>query len=215
MESLQAIIIQPIGGFLIVFLGSLFLLTEVLVKGRFIFGILGFLIMNLYFYVHITEGLAMWMGIIFILGMLLVVVDGKFIGDGTLAGIGLILMLASIAIPSPSFFYGLAVVTAFILGILTSLLSMKFLPKRDVWSKLALHDTLSSEEGYNTLQEEYKELVGKEGVAETDFRPSGTLRIGERSYSAVSDGKWIKKGTPLVVTQVSGVRILVEEKEQA
>lgn len=214
MASWQELIFQPMGGFIVVFIGTLFLITEVLVKGRFLFGILGFLSISLYFYAHITEGHAMWMGITFVLGILFVVVDGKLIGDGTLAGIGLILMLASIAIPSPTFLYGLAVITAFILGVSASFLSMKYLPRRELWSKLALKDTLSSERGYNSMKEGYRELIGKEGVAETDFRPTGTIKIDEKLYSAVSEGRWIKKGTPLIVSHVSGVRILVQQQEE-
>lgn len=214
MAAWQAFIFQPFAGFILIFLGSLLLFSEVLVKGKFILGLLGFLTISTYFYAHISEGQAMWMGILFIAGILLLVVDGKFIGDGTLSGIGLILMVVAIAIPSPSFFYGLAVVTAFILGICASFLSLKLLPKRDVWSKLMLKDTLSSEQGYNSMQESLKELVGREGIAETDFRPSGTIRIDDKLYSAVSDGKWIKKGTALVVSEVNGIRILVQEKEE-
>lgn len=214
MGTWQVFIFQPLVGFILIFLGSALLLSEVLVKGKLILGLLGFLTISTYFYAHINEGLALWMGILFLVGILLLVVDGKFIGDGTLSGIGLILMIVAIALPSPSFFYGLAVVTAFILGICASFLSLKFLPKREVWTKLMLKDTLSSEQGYNTMKESYKELIGREGIAETDFRPSGTIKIDDKLYSAVADGKWIKKGSALIVTEVNGIRILVQEKEQ-
>lgn len=214
MGTWQVFIFQPLVGFILIFLGSALLLSEVLVKGKLILGLLGFLTISTYFYAHINEGLALWMGILFLVGILLLVVDGKFIGDGTLSGIGLILMIVAIALPSPSFFYGLAVVTAFILGICASFLSLKFLPKREVWTKLMLKDTLSSEQGYNTMKESYKDLIGRVGIAETDFRPSGTIRIDDKLYSAVADGKWIKKGSALIVTEVNGIRILVQEKEQ-
>lgn len=207
-------IFQPFGGFIVVLVGTLLLFAEVLVRGKFIFGLIGVTSLSLYFMAHIQEGLALWMGGLFLLGILLVVLDGKFIGDGTIGGIGLLLMLVSLAIPSPSIFYGIAVATAFILGALGSLLFLKYFPRRQLWSKLALNDTLSSEKGYNSINQGYTSLVGAEGVAQTDFRPTGTIKIDGKLFSAVSEGKWIKKGAPLKVNHVSGARILVEEIEE-
>jgi membrane-bound ClpP family serine protease len=204
-------IFQPFGGFTLVLLGTLLLFAEVLVRGRFIFGLIGVASLSLYFTVHIQEGLALWMGGLFLLGILLVVLDGKFIGDGTIGGIGLLLMLISLAIPSPTIFYGIAVVTAFIVGALGSFIFLKYFPRRQLWSKLTLNDTLSSEKGYNSVNEGYTSLVGVEGFAQTDFRPTGTIKIDGKLYSAVSEGKWIKKGAALEVYHVNGTRILVKE----
>jgi membrane-bound ClpP family serine protease len=215
MENIwQDIIFTPIGGFIVVFFGTMLLFAEVLVRGRFILGLLGLATASLYFMPHVQDGHALWMAGIYILGILLVVLDGKVIGDGTIAAIGLILMVFALAIPSPSILYGAAVVTAFIIGAFGSLLFLKFLPKRRVWSKLALHDALTSEQGYNSINEEFRALDGKEGIADTDFRPAGTISINGRKYSALSEGQWIKKGTRLLVSNVDGTRILVRKVEE-
>ncbi|GAA0362877.1 NfeD family protein [Bacillus horti] len=206
-------IFTPAGGFIVVFIGALFLFGEVLVKGRYVFGFIGLAAMVLYFSAHIQEGVAMWMGITFLIGMVLLILDGNFIGDGTVGGVGLLLMVVSLALPSPTIIYGVFVVAAFIIGAVCALLFPKFFPRRDMWSKLMLKDTLSSESGYNSLNESYRSLVGKEGVAATDFRPTGTIKIDEVIYSGVSEGRWIKKGAKLVVREVSGTRILVEPIE--
>lgn len=203
---------NPLGGFVVIFIGSLLLFAEVLVRGKFIFGLVGLASISMYFgYFVVQEDLALWMGAGFIVGVFLIVLDGKFIGDGTVGGIGLITMLVSLAIPSPSIFYGVSVVTAFILGALFSLLFPRFFPRRKLWSKLTLEDTLSSERGYNSMNQGYKELVGIEGVAETDFRPSGIFSIEGQRYSAISEGSWIKKGEKIRVSHVSGTRILVTQ----
>lgn len=200
----------PVGGFIIVFIGSLLLFAEVLVKGRFIFGLIGLASISLYFAAHIQAGSAMWMGITFIIGIVFIIIDGKLLGDGTLGGIGLLIMLVSLAFPSPSVIYGIFVIAAFILGAAGAFLFPRYFTRREVWSKLTLKDTLSSEKGYNSLNESYKALVGREGVALTDFRPSGTVKIDDQIYSGVSQGKWIKKGAKLIVLEVSGTGILVE-----
>lgn len=207
------LIYSPLGGFIIILLGAMFLFAEVLVKGRFILGFIGAACFSLYFMAHIPAGQPVWMAGVFILGVILVILDGKFIGDGTIGAIGLILMLVALALPAPNFFYGLSVATAFILGTVGSFGFRKILPSREVWNKLALKDTLSSEAGYNSMNEQFRELLDKEGVAETDFRPIGTIRIEGQLYSAVSDGQWVKKGNKLKVVEVSGTRILVQKVE--
>jgi membrane-bound ClpP family serine protease len=201
----------PLGGFVVIFIGALLLFAEVLVRGKFIFAIVGLASISMYFgFFAVQEGLALWMGAGFIVGVLLIVMDGKFIGDGTIGGIGLLIMLVSLAIPSPSILYGISVVTAFVLGAIGSVIFPKYFPRRELWSKLTLQDTLSSEKGYNSMNEGYKELVGVEGVAETDFRPSGTFSIDGKKYSAISEGSWIKKGEKIRVHHVSGTRIVVK-----
>jgi membrane-bound serine protease (ClpP class) len=57
--------------------------------------------------------------------------------------------------------------------------------------------------------------VGTGGVAESDLRPSGIVRFGSVRESAVADGEYIAAGTPVVVTQASGSRLVVEKVEAA
>ncbi len=199
----------PMGGFLIVLIGTMLLFAEVLVKGRLILGALGLGAIALYFAAHTKEGQLLWMAVLFALGIILLIVDGKLVGDGTLAIIGLIAMLVALAWPSPSILYGVGIGVAFLCGAGLALLFPKFIPRRQVWSKLALKDALTTEKGYTVLNEAYKVLVGKEGVAQTDFRPTGTILIEGKTYSATTQGMWVKKGTPLKVVKVSGTHITV------
>ncbi len=204
------LVYQPLGGFLVVFLGTLLLFAEVLVKGRFIFGLVGLSSISLYFFAHMQEGQILWMAVLYTIGLTLVVLDGKFIGDGTVGAIGVIVMITGLALPSPDVFYGISVGAAYIMGAIGSLVFLKFFPRRDLWSKLTLRDTLSSDKGYNAMNESYKQLLGKEGMAETRFNPTGTVNIDGVRYSATSAGRWIEQGSKLRVTEVSGTRILVE-----
>ncbi|MCW8131836.1 MAG: hypothetical protein KIS92_15930 [Planctomycetota bacterium] len=54
------------------------------------------------------------------------------------------------------------------------------------------------------------ELVGKEGVAVTVLRPSGTAQIGETRFDVVTEGKFVESGKPLKVLRVEGSRVVVE-----
>ncbi|MFP3440996.1 NfeD family protein, partial [Pantoea sp. SIMBA_133] len=82
-----------------------------------------------------------------------------------------------------------------------------------MWTKMTLKDRLSSEMGYNSMNVEYKKLVGETAIALTPFRPSGTIEMNDKKYSAISAGSWIDKDTVVVVTSVDGTRIVVEEKK--
>jgi membrane-bound ClpP family serine protease len=210
----EGLIAYPVGGFLVVLIGTMLLFAEVLVKGRLILGLIGLTAIGLYFAAHTEEGQLLWMAVLFAAGIILVIIDGKLVGDGTLAMIGIVAMIIALAWPSPSILYGAGICVAFVSGACLALLFPKFMPRRQVWSKLALKDALTSEKGYNSLNEAYKALLHKEGVAQTDFRPTGTIKIEGQTYSATTQGIWVKKGTRLKVVKVSGTHILVLPVDQ-
>lgn len=213
-QAVMDLISLPLGGFVFVLIGTLFLFAEVVVRGRMIFAIVGMLAMSMYFIAHVQEGQFLLIAALYIIGLSLVVLDGKFVGDGTIAVIGFVVMLIGLALPAPNLLYGLTVASAFVIGAIGSLTFLKFFPKRDMWSKMTLTETLSSERGYNSMNEGYKLLVGKEGVSITRFNPTGSIDIEGKSYSATSQGIWIDKGQKVRVIEVSGTRILVEKLEE-
>ena len=52
-------------------------------------------------------------------------------------------------------------------------------------------------------------MLGAEGVAETELRPSGIARLNGRRSDVVADGEFIPQGTRVRVIEVSGNRIVV------
>ncbi|TDQ41709.1 NfeD family protein [Aureibacillus halotolerans] len=201
-------------GMAVILFATMFILGEILVKTRGILGAIGLLLMLLYFSYHVSGGALVWMVAIYIIGIALILIDGKLLNDGTLAIIGTLMMIVAIAVPSPSLTYGVAVTIGMMIGVAGALFLLKVFPKRNVWSKLALKDRLTSEAGYNSINLSYKELVGKEGMTMTDFRPIGTVRINETDYSAVSSGQWIKQQTTVNVVAVDGTKIVVKPQTE-
>lgn len=200
-------------GFFVVFLGTLFLFGELLVKGKGIFAVIGIGIMATYFSYHITpgSGMGMWVALLYIIGIFLLIIDGKFISDGTLALLGIFLMLVGIAIPTPSFVYGFLVSMALLLGAGASVFFLKVFPARNLWSKMTLKDRLTSDLGYNSLNASYKELIGKQAITKTPFRPIGTIEVEGKYYSATSDSEWLNPNTNVEVVSVDGTRIVVKK----
>jgi membrane-bound serine protease (ClpP class) len=80
-------------------------------------------------------------------------------------------------------------------------------------SSWSLHKRLSRDEGVASQSPDLASWVGREGVAVTNLRPSGTVMIGDIRLDAVTDGDYVSSGTPVKVTLVSGNRMVVEKIE--
>ncbi|WP_339228135.1 NfeD family protein [Oceanobacillus sp. FSL K6-2867] len=198
-------------GFVITFLATLFLIGEVLVNMRGFFGLLGIGFITVYFAAYVESSSFILMLIIYFVGLLLIIIDGKLLNDGTLATIGLASMLTSVALAADNLTSGLYAVLGVLLGAGASFFFLKVFKRREMWTKLALKDQLTKEAGYNSMNMEYEQLVGQEGITLNDLRPVGTVKINKKDYSAVSDGQWIPKNSKIKVTQVDGTKILVEK----
>ena len=58
-----------------------------------------------------------------------------------------------------------------------------------------------------------KSLVGKQGVATTDFAPNGEARVGSELWSAekADNTETISKGERIEVVDVEGLRLIVKK----
>lgn len=202
-----------IGIFLITFLALFFLIGEILVKLRGIGAILGIGFTAYYFSSFVSSYDLMWLGGLFAVGILMIILDGKVINDGIIGLIGVVIVLTTVAIAAPDWVLAIYSMVGVVLGTISSLSLLKVLPKRNMWDKVALLDRMTSEQGYNSLNENYQSLLNKEGKTSTVLRPSGSITIDEIEYSAISQGKWIEKDMPIKVVQVDGTKIVVEEIE--
>ncbi|MBP1947551.1 NfeD family protein [Virgibacillus litoralis] len=198
-------------GFIITGFGTLFLIGEMLVNMRGFFGLLGLGFITVYFAVYLETGSFVIMLIVYLLGLLLIIIDGKVINDGTLATIGLACMLTAVALTAPNLYAGMYAVIGVLLGGFSSLFFLKVFNRRDMWSKLTLVDQLTKEAGYNSMSGEYERLLSEEGKTVSNLRPVGTVRIKNKNYSAISNGQWIPENTSIKVVDVDGTRILVEK----
>jgi membrane-bound serine protease (ClpP class) len=77
-----------------------------------------------------------------------------------------------------------------------------------------LGEATTKEEGF-TSADRRADLVGKEGVAMTDLRPSGTGLFGEERLDVVSDSEWIEHGTPIRIVASEGYRHVVRPVKTA
>ncbi|MFZ3588167.1 NfeD family protein [Bacillus sp. DJP31] len=201
----------PSVGFLVLLLGTLFLVGEMLVRTKGVLGVIGLALVTSYFVFHISSENIFWILFLYISGLLFVFIDGKFINDGTIAVIGLIMMITAVIIPAPTIIYGVVSAFGLLMGAALAPLLLKKFPSRKMWSKMALKDRLTSEEGYNSVNSTFPALVGEKGKAITPFRPVGTIEINGKHFSAVTDGEWVDSGVDIIVVKVDGTKIVIKK----
>ena len=78
--------------------------------------------------------------------------------------------------------------------------------------KSRMGHALVSKGAIGVLNERDPALLGQQGVAVTDLRPSGTVRLaGGSKLDVVSEGSMIRKGDAVRVVEADGVRVVVRK----
>jgi len=86
-------------------------------------------------------------------------------------------------------------------------LGMKML----VRSSLTLKQELSKQDGVVSQKKELETYINMKGKSVTDLRPAGMAEINSQRVDVVTDGEYIDKDTSIVVTGVTGNRVIVEK----
>ena len=219
-EHIVRFLSNPIVAPFLLSLGFLGLIAEIKTPGLGIAGFAGLLSLALFFGSHLILGLAgMEDLILFGAGVVLIGVEIFLIPGfglfGILGGIGVlggIYMSMIGGLPTvPDFAQAGAILSTTILIILiTSWALIRHLPhsNRLARSGVFLMDKGERAEGWASASPR-PDLLGREGVALTDLRPSGTVLIGEERVDAVSESEWIEEGTDVRVVSSDGYRLVV------
>lgn len=147
-------------------------------------------------------------GIIF-LALELIVVPGF----GISGILGIVSLVMGIVFVSDTWYEGIlySLGTLMILGILLYL-SFRFMGTRKLWQRLSLNTSQSNASGYTGPNLNYEDYIGKQGIALTQLRPAGTADFQGDRLDVVTEGGFIKSGSPVKVIAVEGVRIIVREE---
>ena len=88
--------------------------------------------------------------------------------------------------------------------------AIKLFPKTGIAKNLRLGVSQNNAEGYRSSDENLKYLLGKEGIAVTTLRPSGTALIEGKKADVIPEGVFITEGSKIKVTLVEGSRVVVK-----
>ena len=219
-ERIVRFLSNPIVAPFLLSLGFLGLIAEIKSPGLGLAGAAGLLSLALFFGSHMILGLAGIEDLIlFGAGVILIGVEifiipgfglfGILGGVGVLAGVYLSLLGG---IPTvPDFAQAGAILsTSLLIILLTTWALLRHLPQsnRLTRSGVFLLTKGDRKEGWASAVRRL-DLVGREGVALTDLRPSGTVLIGEERVDAVSESEWIEDGTAVKVVSSEGYRHVV------
>jgi membrane-bound serine protease (ClpP class) len=69
---------------------------------------------------------------------------------------------------------------------------------------------MKTEDGYSVRDNALLALVGQEGIAATDMRPSGKIEINGVRYDATADSGFVPRATAIKVIQLRGTTLVVD-----
>ncbi|OJX91977.1 MAG: serine protease [Paludibacter sp. 47-17] len=181
----------------------------------------------LYFAPLYIEGLAAnWEIIVFIIGLVLIAIEIFVIPGFGIAGIsGIVLVVAGLTLSlleNVDFNFdgvetggvGKALITV-ILGVGLGFALVLYLSSRigskGIFRNIALNTNLESSQGYVSVEMKWKDLVGRQGIAHSDLRPSGKIKIDGQLYDAVSEGGFIAASTSVRVVRFEMGQLYVAE----
>lgn len=219
-ERVVRFLSHPVVAPFLLTLGFLGLVAEIKTPGLGLAGLAGVLSLSMFFGSHLIIGLAGWGDILlFGGGVLLLIIELVALpGFGLLGfagaaamGSGLFLSMVG-SIPTVADFTraGAVLFTSIFLAMISAWAVLRHLPRnqRLIRSGVLLMSSTGREAGFvsATLR---SELVGKEGTAITDLRPSGVALVGEERVDVVAESGWIEEGSPITVVSSEGYRQVV------
>ncbi len=148
--------------------------------------------------------------ILIIAGIILVSVEMYIPGIGVPGITGAVCLIAGVFMTAKDVTQGILLVII-IMCILLAVFSVMyiFIFKARMNSPIVLDSTISSKAGY-LGEDDLKYLLGKEGVAVTDLRPSGKGNFEGIEFDVSSAGNYIQKGTKIVICSIRDSRLTVK-----
>ncbi|KAA0213713.1 MAG: hypothetical protein DYG94_09355 [Leptolyngbya sp. PLA3] len=138
--------------------------------------------------------------------VLLIVVEAFIPSGGVIGTVAAVAGIAGVVLLFRySTGWGVAgLLSTLVLGPLVFFFAASMLPSTPMGKRLigqpSEEEVLARQERELKLIEEYRALVGAEGVALTDLKPVGTARIGGKRYDVLAEGGLIDLGTRIRVT---------------
>lgn len=161
-----------------------------------------------------TDLLIVFAGVVLLLVEMLLIPG---FGVAGIAGIGVILwglyelLLPDVPVGQEIQDMALTGLTIGIIGAIFGLILLfKLMTKTKFWKKLTSPAVQVSDEGYNSSIG-LEEVIGMEGVTDTDLHPSGWVNVGDKRIFVVSEGSFIDKNENVKILSVDGNRVVVRK----
>jgi membrane-bound serine protease (ClpP class) len=217
-EALVRFLSNPLVAPILLSLGVLGLMIEIKTPSFGLAGAVGIVSLAAFFGSHLIIGLAGWEEVILLaagfvaLGIEIFVVPGFGVaGVISIVCIAAAVFLALIShLPTWADFARASAILAVTVGIVVAAVYalVRHLPTSARWRGLILQTEASSDAGFVSADLR-PDLVGQQGVALTDLRPSGTAQVAGERFDVVSEGGFVPRGGRVRVIRSEGYRVVV------
>jgi membrane-bound serine protease (ClpP class) len=211
-EKLARFLTNPIVVPILLTIAGIGIVMELFSPGFGIPGVIGITSLVLFFYGHLVAGITGYESLaMFIIGVILVLIE-FFIPGGIIGLLGFTAVVGSLFLATGDPVHmTISLLIAVTVSILVFILLVKVFGKQmKFFRKMILTDATKTEQGYVSNPNRL-DLLGVEGKALTDLRPSGTALVKEERVDVVTEGSFISKGSSIVIVKVEGSRVVVRE----
>jgi membrane-bound ClpP family serine protease len=231
-DQLIAGLASPWVAMLLLMIGGAGIFAELHAPGTAIGGFIALVAFSLFFWSQFLGGTAMWLEVIlFFIGLGCLALEvfvipgfGIFgLGGGALVLSSVILACQTFILPRTPYQFAqlqnsLLILAGASIGIIIAgIFINRWLPRVPLVGGIMLPPPTDEEKArieYNESLVDYQWLVGLEGVTTTRLAPSGKARFEKnRIIDVIAAGEMLAVGTPIIVVEVQGNRVLVEPKE--
>ena len=205
-DTMQAWITSPVLVTLLLSIAFAGLAVEMYTPGFGAGGILGIAAGGIFLYGHIAGGLATGTDILLLTAAIILLVLELFVPGGIMGILGMIgLLWALFRIAADTTDMMISVSIAFVVTIAAVIYVIRIVGfEKGMFKPMILQETLKSD----TLPS-LTALIGQHGVAKTPLRPTGTAEIEGREMDVITEGRYVAKGSKIVVIRTEGVKIIV------
>lgn len=147
--------------------------------------------------------------VLLVAGFVLVGIEMIIPGFGIPGISGIVCLVSGILLTAKTIEEGLTI-TVIVVVILAVMLTIALIVLKRVKPPIILENELKAERGYlNSADLEY--LVGKEGIAVTDLKPSGKCKIEGIEFDVRAESRYIEKGTRVCISRIHENTIMIRE----
>ena len=218
---------DPRISWLLLFVGIFALMFEMSSPGVGLPGLIAIVSFMLFFWSNFLHGTAGWLEVLlFVAGITCLAVELFILpGMGVFGVGGALMIIVSIVLASQTFVVPtnayqmrqfpvslLMVASGMIGGIVSIFVIRRFLPDTPYFNRMLLKPPQAEEREALSQRESlanWAHLAGKRGTTVTPLVPAGKAQFGDELVDVVSTGDLVPKGSPVVVEEVIGSRVVV------
>lgn len=158
-----------------------------------------------------------WLVVLLAVAGVGLIVSEIFLPGGVIGTLGVLVLIGSLVLAWKHLSGTGFVITLLVIpvaGVAAWTFALRVLPKTRLGRGVFLSTT---QEGMNVLSgsaQEYTSLIGKRGTAHSYLRPAGVAEIEGRRVDVLSEGEFVKAGTPVEVLRLEGNHLVVRAVEE-